>query len=143
MNQAELIVTEKISEAFNGVKPKTGAYDFESWQEIPDSWLSENEDIFAYYSHADELFLLPAYLCFLLRTDKDDPESQIYMNISNTLTQYSKEKTVSCFKNSLSVEQFSAVKAFLKHFTHNKSVNLDLEQWNKTLSNWTRIEKKI
>ena len=140
MNQAELLVAEKIRAAFKGVKPKADAYEFETWQEIPDSWLSANEDLFAYYSRTDELFLLPAYLCFLLRTDKDNPESQIYMNISNTLTEYSKEKSTSCFKNSLSDEQFSALKAFIKHFTHNKSDNLDLEQWNKTLSNWTRIE---
>ena len=123
MDQAESIVAEKIKTAFEGVKPSDGSYSYESWQEMPDTWLTENEDLFAYYSHADELFLLPAYMCYLLRTDKVNPESQIYMNISGTLTQFSKEKSSSCFKNSISIEQFSAVKAFIRHFTHNKSVN--------------------
>lgn len=141
MEQAEAIVAQQITDAFNGVATNEVGHTFKDWQEIPNSWIEENEDMFAYYSHSDELFLLPAYMCYLLRTDRSFPESTIYLNICNTLREYSKEKSNSCFKNRLTDQQFYAVRAFIKHFTHNKAVNLDLDQWAKTLSNWSRSEK--
>lgn len=138
MDQAEAIISEKIHAAFLEVRSVDNDSGFCEWQEISDTWIEENEDIFLYYSHKDELFLLPAFMCYLLRTAKQTPQSTIYEHISNTLREYSKNKTEVGFKNKLSNKQFSAVRAFIKHFTHNQNVNIDSEQWNKTLRDWTR-----
>ena len=78
MSKTESIIEAKITKAFSGIKPKSYNFNFSAWPEFTDSWLEENEDLFLYHSHEDELFLLPAFLCYLLRNFRTTLDSVIY-----------------------------------------------------------------
>ena len=138
MAEAEEIIIEKINRAFGGVKPVKNDYEVESWREFTDDWLEVNVDKFMYYSHEDELFLLPAFLCCLLRNFRTASQSSMYINIESTLREYSKHKVEDSFKFVLTDAQFKSIEEFIKHYRYNMSVNIDEEQWDKTLKNWKR-----
>jgi len=142
MAEAEEIIIDLINRAFDGIKPIVNDYQVESWREFTDEWIEENKDIFMYYSHDDELFLLPAFLCYLLRNFRTASQSTMYITIEGTLEctlrEYSKCTRKDCFKYSLTNAQFSAIKAFIKHCRYNMPVNIDKEQWGKILKGWKR-----
>ena len=138
MKQAEQIVLEKIETAFSGVQSSDKSIEYCSWKQIPDKWIEENEKVFFYHSHPNAYFLLPAFLCYLLRNFESTLDSQIYMNIEGTLREYSKQKKEGSFKLRLDNAQFSAIKAFIKHYLNNQPVNIDRESWSKILESWVR-----
>ncbi len=138
MTESEEIIIEEINCAFNDVKQVKNNYDVESWCEFTDSWLEENTDKFMYFSHKDELFLLPAFLCYLLRNFRSASQSSMYIKIEGTLREYSKNKGVDSFKFALTNAQFRSIKKFIKHYRDNMPVNIDKDQWDKTLKDWKR-----
>ena len=138
MEKAESIIEEKIAKAFSDVKSLSHNLEYDSWRDIPDGWLEKNADLFLYYSNEDELFLLPAFLCYLLRNFRSSHQHTIYSHISGTLREYSKSKVAGCFKLSITNEQFFAIRAFIKHLRYNQPMNMDVEEWEKTLKDWVR-----
>ena len=138
MTEAEEIIIEEINHAFDDVKPVKNNYNVKSWHEFTDGWLEENADIFMYFSHEDELFLLPAFLCYLLRNFRTASQSSIYIKIESTLREYSKNKDVDSFKFALTNAQFRSIKKFIKHYRYNMPVNIDEDQWDKTLKDWKK-----
>ena len=138
MSQSELHIINKIKLAFREVESVDAELCYKSWTKIPDEWILSNSELFAYYSHPNDMFLLPAFMCYLLRNFRDSLNSPIYMYIEGTLGAYSKEKNERSFKYKVSNAQFSAIAAFIKHYLHNQPCNIDRDSWEKNHKRWVR-----
>lgn len=135
MRQAEEIIFDKISHAFECVSSISN--EFECWQDIPDDWI-EQSDAFLWAGNDDELFLLPAFLTYLLRHIDKAVNGEVWLNIELALREFSKQKKPDSFKMTLTNKQFLAIKSFIKHISHNIAYEFDKEDWLKTLESWQR-----
>jgi len=132
MYQSKLHIIRDLKHTFKDVESTDTQFPYKSWFEIPDDWISSNSELFAYYSHPDEMFLLPAFMCYMLRNFDDSLYSSIYMHILGTLGEYSKEKKKGAFKYKINDAQFLAIGAFINYYRH----KTDDESWKRNSKRW-------
>jgi len=126
--KAEKIIINKISSAFQIMKNPT------------DEWISNNPYFFEEVDLDEAKEYLPAFMIYIIKNMKEDPQSMIYMQLLDTLNDYSKCKNLNN-KNIglwylLSAIQQKAILAFLGHLLHNQAGNIDIEELQKIIKRW-------
>ena len=126
--KAEKIIINKISSAFQMMKNPT------------DEWISNNPYFFEEVDLDEAKEYLPAFMIYIIKNMKEDPQSMVYMQLLDTLNDYSKCKNLNN-KNIglwylLSTIQQKAILAFLGHLLHNQAGNIDIEELQKIIKRW-------
>ncbi len=126
--KAEKIIINKISSAFQMMKNPT------------DEWISNNPYFFEEVDLDEAKEYLPAFMIYITKNMKEDPQSMVYMQLLDTLNDYSKCKNLNN-KNIglwylLSAIQRKAILAFLGHLLHNQAGNIDIEELQKIIKRW-------
>jgi len=126
--ESEQIIIDKICSAF-------------TIQDAPsDEWILSNPYIFEEISVSQAISYLPAYMIFVLRNMRNDPQSVVYMQLLFTLNEYSKCKDPDNLDLGLwfllNKSQKHAVMAFLGHILHNQHANIDEEELRIIINRW-------
>ena len=126
MNAAQ-IIANKVNSAFSAPKTLTA------------NWIESNPYIFEELSDLEAKEYIPSFMLFVLENLRDDPGSNVYMQLLQAFNNYSKCKHPPGFWFLLTAAEKSAILAFLGHLLHNQPANIDTELLTKIINRWQQV----
>lgn len=137
MSQSEEKIINQISDSFSDINIEG---EYQSWMQILDNWIENNEYIFEEVNSDKAIFYLPAYMIYVLKTFRENHQSMVYLKTLEALSEYgkckNKELSYLNVKYILNDAQLKSVRAFLKHLRYNQPANIDIEWIVKIINNW-------